>query len=59
MVDVVNRGGDAHTTGAITGSPGSALGGSDALPSRWLLVFNPAERQSGVARVPWLIAGAS
>lgn len=36
LVDVVNRGGDADTTGAITGMLAGALYGVDAIPSRWL-----------------------
>ncbi len=36
LIDVVNRGGDADTTGAITGMLAGALYGREALPSRWL-----------------------
>lgn len=36
LVDVVNRGGDADTTGAITGMLAGALYGVEAIPSRWL-----------------------
>lgn len=36
LVDVVNRGGDADTTGAIAGMLAGALYGRDALPARWL-----------------------
>jgi len=36
VVDVVNRGGDADTTGAIVGTIMGALYGEDALPARWL-----------------------
>ncbi len=36
LVDVVNRGGDADTTGAITGMLAGAMYGLDAIPSRWL-----------------------
>lgn len=36
LVDVVNRGGDADTTGAITGMVAGALYGPDALPKRWI-----------------------
>jgi ADP-ribosyl-[dinitrogen reductase] hydrolase len=36
MIDVVNRGGDADTTGAILGMIAGALYGLDAIPRRWL-----------------------
>lgn len=36
LVDVVNRGGDADTTGAIAGMLAGALHGVDAIPERWL-----------------------
>ncbi len=36
LVDVVNRGGDADTTGAIAGMIAGALYGLDAVPERWL-----------------------
>jgi len=36
LIDVVNRGGDADTTGAIAGMIMGALHGEDALPARWL-----------------------
>lgn len=36
LVDVVNRGGDADTTGAILGMVAGALYGLDNIPTRWL-----------------------
>ena len=42
LVDVVNRGGDADTTGAIAGMLAGALYGREALPPRWLKALNPA-----------------
>ncbi len=36
LVDVVNRGGDADTTGAILGMIAGALYGPDDIPGRWL-----------------------
>lgn len=41
LVDVVNRGGDADTTGAITGMLAGAMYGRSALPSRWLKALDP------------------
>ena len=36
LIDVVNRGGDADTTGAIAGMLAGALYGMDAIPDLWL-----------------------
>ncbi|GBE08176.1 ADP-ribosyl-[dinitrogen reductase] glycohydrolase [bacterium BMS3Abin11] len=36
LVDVVNRGGDADTTGAIAGMIAGAVYGRDTIPGRWL-----------------------
>ena len=36
LIDVVNRGGDADTTGAILGFIAGALYGKEAIPTRWL-----------------------
>ncbi len=41
LINVVNRGGDADTTGAILGMISGALYGMDAIPSRWLRALNP------------------
>ena len=46
LLDVVNRGGDADTTGAIAGMLAGALYGLDALPSRWLRALDPATREA-------------
>ncbi len=45
LIDTVNRGGDADTTGAIAGMIAGALYGVKALPDRWLnkLAGNTAE----------------
>jgi ADP-ribosyl-[dinitrogen reductase] hydrolase len=42
LMDVVNRGGDADTTGAILGMIAGALYGSDGIPRRWLGVLDKA-----------------
>jgi ADP-ribosyl-[dinitrogen reductase] hydrolase len=44
LVDVVNRGGDADTTGAICGMLAGARHGLDAIPRRWLKALDPAVR---------------
>jgi len=36
LIDVVNRGGDADTTGAIAGMLAGALYGLDEIPEKWL-----------------------
>ena len=40
LIDVVNRGGDADTTGAIAGMLAGARYGLDAIPQRWLKALN-------------------
>ncbi|HYN77660.1 MAG TPA: ADP-ribosyl-[dinitrogen reductase] hydrolase, partial [Lamprocystis sp. (in: g-proteobacteria)] len=42
LIDVVNRGGDADTTGAILGMIAGALYGVDAIPRRWSTTLGPA-----------------
>ncbi len=44
LVDVVNRGGDADTTGAIAGMLAGASYGVDAIPKRWLRALDPGVR---------------
>jgi ADP-ribosyl-[dinitrogen reductase] hydrolase len=41
MIDVVNRGGDADTTGAILGMIAGALYGLSAIPKQWIKSLNP------------------
>jgi len=41
MVKVVNRGGDADTTGALAGQLAGALYGVEAIPERWLKKLDP------------------
>jgi ADP-ribosyl-[dinitrogen reductase] hydrolase len=42
LVNVVNRGGDADTTGALGGQLAGALYGVEAIPNRWLKRLDPA-----------------
>ncbi len=44
LIDVVNRGGDADTTGAILGMIAGALWGADQIPGAWLKKLAPAVR---------------
>lgn len=44
LIDVVNRGGDADTTGAIAGMLAGTLYGLDAVPKRWLRTLDPTIR---------------
>lgn len=46
LIDVVNRGGDADTTGAICGMLAGALYGLQDLPEDWLRVLDPAVAQT-------------
>lgn len=45
LIDVVNRGGDADTTGAIAGMLAGALYGTAAIPWRWLDHLDPHTRE--------------
>jgi ADP-ribosyl-[dinitrogen reductase] hydrolase len=46
LIDVVNRGGDADTTGAIAGMLAGALYGLDAIPITWLNKLDTDTRQA-------------
>jgi ADP-ribosyl-[dinitrogen reductase] hydrolase len=46
LIDVVNRGGDSDTTGAIAGMLAGAMYGPEALPSRWLRAVDGATRNA-------------
>ncbi|MBI5330159.1 MAG: ADP-ribosyl-[dinitrogen reductase] hydrolase [Betaproteobacteria bacterium] len=46
LIDVVNRGGDADTTGAIAGMVAGAVYGLTAIPPRWLEALDPAIKQA-------------
>ena len=59
LVDVVNRGGDADTTGAIAGMLGGALYGREALPARWVKALDPAVREACVAQARALLLASS
>ena len=56
LVDVVNRGGDADTTGAIAGMLAGAMYGIEALPRRWLKALDPAVRETCSLQARRLIA---
>lgn len=56
LVDVVNRGGDADTTGAIAGMLAGALYGQEALPKAWLAALDPHTRQACEAQARALVA---
>lgn len=46
LVNVVNRGGDADTTGALAGMLAGALYGPEALPADWLAALDPDIREA-------------
>jgi ADP-ribosyl-[dinitrogen reductase] hydrolase len=56
LIDVVNRGGDADTTGAIAGMLAGAIYGRDALPARWLKALDPAARDACTTQARKLVA---
>lgn len=58
LVDVVNRGGDADTTGAIAGMVAGALAGEAGLPETWLKALDPRVRVACVDYADALIARA-
>ena len=55
LVDVVNRGGDADTTGAIAGMLAGAVYGLAAIPGRWLKELDPAVREACEAQATRLV----
>ncbi len=56
LIDVVNRGGDADTTGAIAGMLAGAVYGLDALPLRWLDALDADVRSACARQAEALIA---
>jgi len=61
LVRVVNRGGDADTTGALAGQLAGALYGVQAIPDRWLKRLDPVVTAAIRLQTPQLLrlAGAS
>lgn len=55
LIDVVNRGGDADTTGAIAGMLAGALYGRESLPARWLKALDPVVRERCAAQAHALV----
>lgn len=55
LVDVVNRGGDADTTGAIAGMLGGALYAEPAIPRRWLTALDADTRRRCTSQARALI----
>lgn len=56
LVDIVNRGGDADTTGAIAGMLAGARYGLNDIPRRWLKALDPAVHERCAAQAEALIA---
>ncbi len=59
LVDVVNRGGDADTTGAIAGMLAGAYYGLDAIPERWLTALDGQAQQACESQALGILALAS
>jgi ADP-ribosyl-[dinitrogen reductase] hydrolase len=55
LVEAVNRGGDADTTGAIVGMLAGALYGLDELPPRWVKALDPQVRISCLTQARALV----
>ncbi|MBI5576753.1 MAG: ADP-ribosyl-[dinitrogen reductase] hydrolase [Deltaproteobacteria bacterium] len=55
LVRVVNRGGDADTTGAIAGSIAGAYYGPDAIPAAWRRRLDSAVRAEVEGLAEWLV----
>ncbi|MDR3214442.1 MAG: ADP-ribosyl-[dinitrogen reductase] hydrolase [Azoarcus sp.] len=58
LIDVVNRGGDADTTGAIAGAIAGAWYGVAAIPERWQKALNPVIAQDCREQAEKLMAGS-
>ena len=58
LIDVVNRGGDADTTGAIAGMLAGALYGQAALPKAWLSALDSRTGQACEAQAQALVIQA-
>ncbi|AGA91932.1 ADP-ribosyl-(dinitrogen reductase) hydrolase [Thioflavicoccus mobilis 8321] len=56
LIDVVNRGGDADTTGAILGMIAGPLYGFDAIPRRWRRTLDADTQQACLTQSQELIA---
>lgn len=56
LVDAVNRGGDADTTGAICGMLAGVRYGAAAIPRRWLKALDPAVRAACEEQAQALLA---
>lgn len=59
LVEVVNQGGDADTTGAIAGMLAGATYGASQIPAEWLRKLDPAVAAEIRAQVPTLLALSS
>jgi ADP-ribosyl-[dinitrogen reductase] hydrolase len=55
LVRVVNRGGDADTTGALAGQLAGALYGLQGIPARWLKKLDPAVTAAISEQTPLLL----
>jgi ADP-ribosyl-[dinitrogen reductase] hydrolase len=55
LVETVNRGGDADTTGAIAGMLAGACYGRDAIPQTWLKALSPTVREACEAQACALV----
>ena len=59
LIDVVNRGGDADTTGAIAGMLAGALYGLDEIPESWLKTLDSETSRACTTQAAALISVTS
>jgi len=59
LVRVVNRGGDADTTGALAGQLAGALYGVQGIPARWLKALDPTVAAAICTQTPRLLGLSS
>ncbi len=59
LIDVVNRGGDADTTGAIAGMLAGAVHGMEGIPAEWLKGLNEETRRLCMAQAEALCCQGS
>lgn len=59
LLDVVNRGGDADTTGAIAGMLAGARYGLAGIPGRWLQALDPQIRDRCITQARSLLASSA
>jgi ADP-ribosyl-[dinitrogen reductase] hydrolase len=55
LIDIVNRGGDSDTTGAILGMIAGAFYGADSIPERWTSALDASVRTKAITQADSLL----